>query len=691
MALANTALRISELDFDSIRSNLKTYLSAQNEFTDFDFEGSGLAVLLDLLAYNTHYMAYYLNMVGNEMFLDTAQLRPSVISHAKHIDYVPKSQLGAAAVINLQVTPSGGEDTDATTLTMAKNTRFISEPVDGVNYIFSTIAANTITKVGGSFSFVNIPIRQGDPVSQSYTVAGQKKFNIPSANADTSVLTVTVQESASNTLTKVYTEADDITELTANSLSYFLEENADANGSYSIYFGDGTIGKKPANNNIVILNYIETSGEAANKANTFTPIQSIGGEYSGNVIVTSVSSATSGAPKESIETIRDRAPHFYTAQNRAVTTNDYKSLLLRDYPNIEAISVWSGDQNDPPIYGKVFISMKPKENYILSEKEKLRIETEVIANRSVMTVFPEIVDPDYTYIIIEATVNYSTSKTTLSADALKSLVRQAILDYRDADLKTFTSTFRVSTLQKYIDNAHESILGSTVDILLQKRVELTLNTPLNYRTSYQYDLHGGYAHGKLGSYPSITILDGSGTSRVSYIEDTPDSVTGISEIQTILAGTGYTSVPTVTIEGDGTGASATAVIVGGKIKNITLDARGQDYTVATATLSGGGGSGASISPVLQSRIGTLRSFYYKSNGEKVILNPNLGTIDYDSGDISIILLNPTGVTENDRYDTNFLTLNAEPHDKLLCPVRNGILDIDDADGGAITIELVPEA
>lgn len=221
---ANTALRISELDFDSIRSNLKTFLQSQSEFVDYDFEGSGMSVLLDILAYNTHYMGYYLNMVGNEMFLDTAQLRSSVVSHAKHIDYVPSSKKGAEARVTITVTPSGGEDNVATTATLARGTRLISEPVDGVSYIFATTSANTVIKTSNKFTFSNVVIRQGEPITQRYLANGQRRFNIPSMNVDTDTITVSVQESSSNTTLKVYSLADDITELTANTQAFFIEE-----------------------------------------------------------------------------------------------------------------------------------------------------------------------------------------------------------------------------------------------------------------------------------------------------------------------------------------------------------------------------------------------------------------------------------------------------------------------------------
>jgi len=705
MAAANSAIRVAELDFDSIKANLKDFLRSQNEFTDYDFEGSGMSVLLDILAYNTHYQGFYLNMIGNEMFLDTAQLRSSVVSHAKHLDYTPTSKRGARAIVDLTVTPGGAEDNVATTATLSQYTRFISEPIDGVSYVFCNISANTATKVGNSFTFSDLVLQEGEPVTQQYVVSsGSRKFNLPTSDIDTTSLTVTIQESAANTHTTTYTQASDITEVTQNSAVYWLEENTYANSTYAIYFGDGVIGKQPANNNIVIATYLDVNGSAANKANAFVSIESIASEYSSNVIVTPVSSATGGAEKQGIEAIRFMAPRWYTTQNRAVTKNDYETLLLKDYPNIQSISVWPGEENVPPVYGKVFISMKPVTNHIITLAEKEIIKAEILANRSVMTVFPEIVDPNYTYLKIDAKVNYNANKTSLSQNDLRQLVRQAILDYRDEDLNTFNSaesskgSLRVSKLQRFIDRAHPSILGSSVVIYAQKRIELTLNALGNYSIDYQFPLvKGGSLDNQFYSYPSYSSVDGASVTRSLFIEETPNSFTGLDSIDILNAGSGYTSVPTVTITGDGNGATATAKISGGKITTITVDTRGIDYSVATVSITGGGGSGSggSASAVLENRRGTLRAFYYKASGEKVIVNPSgrteLGTIDYNTGQIDLIGLTPTDVLDNDYYDDNVITLNVVPKNNLIVPQRNTIFDIDEDDSSSITISMVAES
>ena len=689
MAQADNALRISELDFESIRTNLKNFLKNQSEFTDYDFDGSGMSVLLDILAYNTHYMGYYLNMVGNEAFLDTAQIRQSVISHAKHTNYVPNSQTAATAIVDIIVTPESPEDTSASTLTLPKYTRFISEPIGGINYVFATVNANNTTKSGSSFTFSNVAIKQGEPITQNYLASGNRRFTIPSANVDTDTLVVTVQQSASNTDSKVWTLATDLTEITANSTVFFVEENSDANGNYTLQFGDGTIGKALSNDNILIVNYLDTSGEYANKVNSFVSIDSVG-TYSSNIVIRSVSPASGGAAKESVEEIKYRAPIHYTAQNRAVTKSDYEILLAKDYPNIDSISVWGGDEEDSPVYGKIFISLKPKENYEISLAEKDRIIKEIVANRSVLTVIPEIVDPDYTYLTVTADVNYNPNITSLDEAQLKELVRQSVIDYKNANLKTFNSTFRLSQLEKAIDNAHESILGSSVTVYAQKRIELTFNVAKNYQEYFNMPLYRGFLDDKFYTFPAINANDLEGNPQQLFIEDTPGAVTGVDSISVLTAGQNYDSEPTVTITGDGNGATARAIVVNGKVNRIEVANRGSDYTIANATITGGNGSGATCRVNLQARNGILRSFYYKPNGEKVTVNSNLGTIDYTTGAINLILLNATSLVDNDRYDTLTLTLNAVPQEGIIRPLRNRILDIDESDNSSVIVNMIPE-
>lgn len=691
MATANNSLRISDLDFNSIKTNLKTYLKGQSEFNDYDFDGSGMSVLLDILAYNTHYMAYYLNMVGNEAFLDTAQLRSSVVSHAKHLNYTPTSIKGATATVNLTITPEGTEDTTTTTLTIPKYSRFVSEPIDGVNYVFSTLTANTATKVGNSFTYNNLQLHQGTPITQQYVVTnGARRFTLPSANVDTGTISVTVQQSTSNSFTQNYYLSQDLTEIRSNSTVFFVEESSDANSSYTIYFGDGILGQSLSEGNIVIVNYLDTNGPAANKANNFAVIGNIAG-YSDNVAVRSVLAAAGGTNRETIESVRFRAPVAYSIQNRAVNKNDYEALLLRDYPNIESISVWSGEDQDPPVYGKVFISLKPKENYAITELEKERIKTEIIANRAVLTVFPEILEPNYTYLLFKIRVNYDINLTSLSQQEIRSLVAASVEDFTTKTLRSFKASYRNSVLHSYIDNIDNYILSSEIETYLQKRVDITTGQSKNYTIEFGSPLYRGEVGESMYSFPAIKVNDLEGIERTIFFEEVSQSYTGIDGIEITNPGVNYNQVPKVTITGDGFGATAVAKVTNGKISTIEITSRGTGYTRATVTITdGGNGFGATAAAKLELRYGDIRTYYYKDNGEKVIVNSKAGTIDYDSGIISLINLNVNSTVENDLYDPDVLTFNIKPNRDTIYQKRNFILDVDLNDPSSRQIEIIPE-
>lgn len=693
MASANTNLRVSELDFDEIKGNFKAYLGNQNNFQDYNFEGAGMNILLDQLSYTTHYMGMYANLLANEMFGDTAQLRSSILSHAKHLNYRPRSVTGSVAMMNILVTPNEiSEDTTANTITLAKYTKLISTAKDGQNYQFVTLNANSAVKVSGSFQFSNVIVKQGEVITQQFLMTGtndKARFVLPSANVDTSTVQVSVQDSIANTTTTNYTLENDLTEVRANSTVFWLEENTIDEGNWVIQFGDNYIGRRPANNAIIFATYLESVGEESNDLDSFVFTDPIAGEYTANVIINAQRS-TSGAPKESIEQIRHRAPIHYTSQNRAVTEEDYELLLLRDYPNIDAVSVWSGADNDPPVYGKVFISLLPKSNYGITASEKLRIVNQIIEKRSIMTVIPEIVDPDYTYLILRVDVHYESNDTSLNEAQIKSLVRQKILDYRDNNLRTFNSVFRNSVLHREIDSAEKSILSNNIEIYLQKRAELTVNETLDYSLDYQVGLRRTSFPFAAYSTPHVNVRDNIAIEREAYFEVVPDSFTGIDSISIVTAGQNYTSVPTVTISGDGTGATATASVINGKLSSITLTSRGANYSRATVAITGGGGTGATGSPVLGLSNGDLRTFYYNSNGEKIIITENAGTIDFASGAVKFTNLLPLSVESTTAYPDNTVTFNCPPDDENINPSRNRILDIDANDPNSIQINMIPE-
>lgn len=686
----SSLLRVTELDFDSIKNNLKTFLKSQSEFTDYDFEGSAMNILLDVLAYNTHYMGYYVNMVANEMFLDTAQIRNSVLSHAKLLGYTPRSMTSATARVNVVVTPPAGDTTS--TVTIAKFVdRFVSEAVDGsTNYNFVTLDDYTASKTGNSFIFNNVVLREGEPVTlkftHDYATNPKSRYVIPTPTVDTSTIQVVVQESESDTRTETFTIASDITELTSESAVYFLEESESSR--YTIYFGDGTFGKSLKNGNVIAVSYLDTNGSRANKAGLFTSTGTIGG-FS-NVSVTTSQVASGGAEKESIEDIKFRAPIYYTTQNRAVTKNDYSLLLKRDYPNIQSLSIWGGEEYDPPQYGKVFISLKPVTGYEFTTVEKQEIVNDIIKNRSVLTVTPEIIDPDYLYLQSRIVVYYDPRKTVRSAAQIKEVVKSVVTKYGEENLNTFNSVFRGSKLHALIDKADSSITSNDLEVYIQKRTRIISGVKQNYIIDFNAELHRGGLQEKLISYPSVLVLDSSNVQREAFFEEVIDSATGVDFVSVVSPGSNYSDSPTVTITGDGTGAKASAVVVNGKINSINVDERGTGYSVAFATITDSAGTGATTRVGLLGRYGRLRSYYIRAeNGEKIILSENAGTIDYDMGRIVLIdlIAYGAGVTPFYGLESSSFAISVKPINDTLFPVKNRIITIDENDLTSIEVSV----
>lgn len=673
-------LNITDLDFDTIKTNLTSFLRQQTEFQDYDFEGSGLSVLLDVLAYNTHYNAYYLNMVANEAFLDTALLRDSVVSHAKTLGYIPRSYTAPKATINMTVETG---DTTAESLTIPKGYTFSSDMIDGISYKFNVLEDTTVTKSNTQFIFENLDIYEGKLVTYNYThnstTNPKSIFVLPDSTIDTTTIYVTVQDNSSNTSTEVYNHVTDILDVGPTSAVYFLQEGR--NGFFQIYFGNGTIGKAIADGSTVSVTYLVTNGETANKANGFIFDASISG-YS-NIDIEIVNVAGGGAGRESVDSIKYASSSQFSTQNRLVTYKDYETYILTNYPNIDSISVWGGEDNDPPVFGKVFASLKPKQNYYISEAEKKRIVEDIISPKSIVSVQAEILDPAYLYLLFDVDIEYDPKKTTNTREQLKTAVRNAILSYVNQNLNTFDSELVHSKLETTIDQSDlRAISGSHLSIRAQKRIEPTLNQSQSYTVKFDIPLHRGTITNKLTS-TEFDVVDSRGVTRTVSLDELPQSFSGISSVQVTNPGTNYTSSPTVTIVGDGTGAKAEAKVVNGTIESINITNRGIDYTRATVTISGGGGYGASASAVIDSRIGQLRTVYYDADAQRQVVNNNAGTINYETGVVFISDINILSVNSFD----GLLRLTIETESGFVKSAKNTIITLDEDDPTSITVNL----
>jgi hypothetical protein len=674
-------LQVTDLDFDTIKTNLRSFLQQQTEFQDYDFEGSSLSVLLDILAYNTHYNAYYLNMVANEAFLDTAILRDSVVSHAKTLGYTPRSASAPEAEITLTVETNSS---NTGTLTIPRGFAFESNLIDDVSYNFVTIESTTVSKSNTQFVFENLAIYEGFFVTYvfSYTKNSNPKsiFILPDTNIVTPTIFVTVTDNTGNTASEVYNQITDILDVDASSKVFFLQEGK--KGEYQIYFGNDIIGKALVDGATVTVNYLTTTGTAANKANGFVARTDLNGLSNFTITVNSV--AGGGALRESVDEIKYSAAAQFSTQNRLITIKDYESYIQQNYPNIDSLSVWGGEDNIPPVYGKVFISLKPKENYFISETEKQRIIDDIIKPKSIIAVQTEIIDPEFLYLLLDTTVEYDSKKTTSSEDTLKQNIRNTILSYRDTFLNKFAAKIVDSKLETSIDAVDlNAIIGNDLNIRVQKRFEPVLNQLQSYNINFNVPLLRGTITDKLVS-TEFDVLDSFGTRRTVVFDEVPQSFSGISSIEITNPGTGYTSAPTITITGDGIGATAQARIVNGSIQSIQITNRGIDYTRAVVTISGGGGYGASASAIIDAKIGTLRTIYYDTNAERQIVDDNVGSIDYENGIISISDINILSVSSFD----SLIRLTIKSNKNIIESNRNTIITIDEEDPISIVTNLI---
>lgn len=470
-------LNVTELDFADIKQNLKNFLKQQSEFNDYDFEGSGLSVLLDVLAYNTHYNAMNAHYSLNESFLDSAQIRGNVVTRAKLLGYVPRSVLAPRAQVNLVVDVSGEVGVKPSVLSLPRGTK-LNTIVEGEEFQYVVLETQQANLVGNTYTFSNAVIAEGTVRTLKYRVDNDienQKFQLSDFNADTSSLRVRVQENEESTGFDIYTKFESLKNVDASSKVYYLQENASE--YYEVFFGDGVTGFKPSNNNVVTLDYIITEGVESNGANTFSMVDNIGG-FS-NITVTTAVNASGGADQETLESIRFNAPLTFTTQNRAVTSEDYAAIIKKEFSNIDSISTWGGEDNDPPDYGRVYIAIKPLLSETLSAAEKTDITGAILKGKNVVSITPQIVNPNFTYLELDTFFKYNPNLTDRSSVELQSVVRDTISDYNFNNLNKFDGVFRHSQLTRAIDSSDPAVLNTVVRPRMFQYITPTVDTNNN--------------------------------------------------------------------------------------------------------------------------------------------------------------------------------------------------------------------
>ena len=634
MATSNK-IKVTDLEFDEIKSNLKAYLSAQDEFQDYDFEGSGMSVLIDMLAYNTHYTGYYANMLGNEMFMDSSSLRDSVVSHAKHLGVTPTSVKTPTAELNFTFTPSGAP----TSLTIAKDTKFTTS-IDGTSYTFVTNITTNVPRAGdGSYVATGVEIKEGKILNKSYTVDSEdtaQRFIIPNVNVDASTISVVVQNSDSDTDTNIYTDGNaiDVTTIKGTDKVFFLQEIEGR--KYEITFGDGAVGKQLSDGNIIFIEYIVTGGTLANKASVFTAVGSVATLTSADYILTTNTEATGGADIQTTTSLKFQAPKLYQAQNRATTRDDYKAILLEQRPDIESITAYGGEDADPVQYGKVFIAVKPSGNNVFTNVAKTAIEKSILKQSNVVTVIPVIIDPIFIYLLLNTTVNYDPVTNLTDENTLKTNINTSIQNYHQTNLEKFDQKFRYSMLTQDIDNTNDSIRNNRTTMRYQQRIAIeTLDTPITYTLNFNNALQ----HGNLIS-SSFIATDGY---TYTLVDDT------IGNIKAVKLNSGGVWTGPVHIR-------ESSVLHTGEY-HYAVDVHDTDSQ--------------------------LLDLFILPDG-----STDYGTIDYATGKVILNSFRPVTITDGNDYIK--ITVTPTYNNSDITPLREQILTYDVNDTEAIVINMVAE-
>jgi hypothetical protein len=576
----NKRIVVGDLDFDTIKDNLKAFLQGQDEFSDYDFEGSAMATLLDVLAYNTHYNALYANLAVNESFLDSASKRANVVSLAKALGYTPRSATCATATVTCTLT---GADPTATTATIPRNQSFTTQ-VDGETYTFFNTSSQTVSRSSnGNFVFSGVELIEGVKITHTYTFGKGQKFLIQNENADISTLTVQVKPNSTSDLVDVYTRNTNIVDALSDSKIYYVKEIE--GGLYEITFGDGTLGKQLDTGNHITLTYYVSSLDAPNGARAFTYDGAT--ILSGNMSVTTTSRASNGAASENVESIKYNAPRMYAAQNRAVTPDDYKALIYANYPIAKSVTVWGGEDNNPPVYGKTFICIKPTDANKLTNLQKEYVKSNILKQRNIVSVTPEIVDPEYFNVKITAFVYYNPRLTDNSPLEMENIVKQEILDFDESTLQRFDTMLRYSQLVRLIDDAHPAITNNITRIMVRRQFIPAYNISSEYKLTLINPI--SQDGGKQGDVFASTGFYIPNSTRIHFLDD--DS------------------------------------------------------------------------------LGNIRLYYIGSDQSKVIVNPEIGTIDYVNGNVIVRNLTIT------KLDGPIFEMQVKPESYDVVPALNQIVQV----------------
>ena len=522
-------VNFSNLDFDQVKTSLKEYLRANSTFTDYDFEGSNLSSIIDLLAYNTYITSYNANMVSNEVFIDSATLRENVVSLARNIGYLPKSRKAASATVSFFVDCSNVSPTPASITLKKGPVAATSGTFGNQSFVFSILSDITVPVLDGIASFDEISIYQGSLLTSNFTYSSRTpnaKFILPNAGIDTTLLNVVVKGTQQDTTKTQYTSQNSLFNIDGSSKVYFLQEIEDER--YQLIFGDDIFGKALEEGNYIIADYIVCNGDSANGVNQFEFAGSISYTRNGNdyvvtdgiSLITTDISSKGGETIESVDSIKKFAPRIYASQNRAVTANDYETLIpSKIYPETESISVFGGEELIPPQYGKVFISIKPKTGDFLPNliKENIRMKLKKYA---VAGIVPEILDLKYLYIEVDSKVYFNSNLATTSA-AVSSVVQNNANKYAESsELNKYGARFKYSKFLNIIDQSDAAITSNITTVTMRRDLRAALNTFAEYSIGFGNEFHIRSMDGYNIKSSSFKI---SGIADDVYISDIPNT------------------------------------------------------------------------------------------------------------------------------------------------------------------------